>query len=158
VKLGLADLQGTGTGLGGPYVVALLAESLRAVGHPRDALAAADTALALADQQQSPFWNAELLRLKGELLRELDPEAGDAAEPWLRRALDAARARNARSFALRAAISLHDLLRARGADDEGLALVRSTRDGFADGTDTHDLRRAAALLDGAAQQGAEEPR
>jgi len=146
IQRGLADLQGTGTGLGGPYVVAMLAEALRAVGNRREALAAADTALALADQQQSPFWNAELLRLKGELLRELDPQADDAAEPWLRRSLDAARARNARSFELRAALSLHRLLAGRGAGNEGLTLIRHARDGFVDGRDTDDLRRAAALL------------
>jgi adenylate cyclase len=146
MRRGLAGLESTGTGVGGPYLIALLAEALRAVGREREALGAADSALALAERQQSRFWDAELLRLKGEILLALKPDAGAESERLLRRAVEVAEQQQARSFELRAKMSLARLLREHGKAAAGLALVRDVYGAFDEGFDTRDLMEAKALL------------
>jgi class 3 adenylate cyclase/predicted ATPase len=146
LRTGLADLEGAGTGVGGPYLIALLAETLCAAGREREALAAANSALELGARQQSRFWDAELLRLKAEILLELEPEEQDECERGLRRALEVARQQQARSFELRASMSLARLLRQRGDAAAGLALVRDVYGRFDEGFATSDLIEAKALL------------
>jgi len=149
IHRGLADIKSAGTGLGGPYVLALLSESLRVVGRERDALAAAESALELAVSQQSRFWDTELLRLKGEILLGLEPDSREESERLLRQALERARELRATSFELRVAMSLSRLLAARGDADAGLALVRGVVERFDEGFDTRDLLEAKALLNAA---------
>jgi class 3 adenylate cyclase/tetratricopeptide (TPR) repeat protein len=146
IKRGLVELRGAGAGVGGPFVLALLVDALRTVRQPRDALAFADTALDLAANQQSHFWDSELFRLKGELVRDIDSNAFEDSEQLLRRAIDLAKDRHAQSLELRAVISLARLLADRGDRDAGVALVREVYDRFDEGFDTRDLLEAGALL------------
>ena len=146
IHAGLSDLKAAGTGLGGPYLLALLADSLGVVGRGREALAILDAALRLAAAQESHFWDTELLRLKGEILLDLDADARDEAERLLRQALERARALGTRSFELRAGLSLARLLAARDEGEAGRDLVRGVYQRFDEGFETRDLARARELL------------
>lgn len=68
----------------------LVGSAQRAAGNPQDALATVDAALALADETEQHWWDARLLRLRGELLLELDSGRADEALDALRRGADVA--------------------------------------------------------------------
>ncbi|MBW2293127.1 MAG: hypothetical protein JRG94_12580, partial [Deltaproteobacteria bacterium] len=146
MQRGLTFFQETHTGLGGPYLLALLTEALRVIGREREALTAVDSALSLSANQQSYFWDPELLRLKAEILVSLDPTAGPESEALLRQAIDAARDRGAASFELRSAMSLFRLLAASDHSGEARELVRRAYDRFEEGFDSANLIEAKALL------------
>jgi predicted ATPase len=144
------------TGLQGgiPAVIALLGSAYQAVGLYADALQTVESAFALATQTDQSYWDAELHRMKGELLLEEinSPESTTAservanAETWLRRAIDIARAQGGRSFELRSSVSLAKLLRTRGQAAEARDLLRPIYARFTEGLRTPDLREAGALL------------
>lgn len=71
----------------------------------------------------------------------------EAAEATLRRAIEVARSQEAKSWELRAAITLAELLWERGRAAEALALLRPIYHWFNDGLSTRDLRAASSLLD-----------
>ncbi len=120
------------------------AAALRETGRPREALAALHRGLALADETGNHFETSEIYRALGDCHAELGEPA--AAGDWLRRALRLAQEQQARSFELRAAISLADLCRNQGDSDAGYALVRPVFDWFEEGLGTQDLISARELL------------
>ena len=146
VQQGLAELAKAGTEVGGPYMIGLLAETHQGVGRLDDALGAAAVALAVSAQHHSPFWDAELHRLTGELLLQRDAAAVREAEQAFGRALETARGQGARSFELRCAVSLGRLWQVRGELDRARELVAPLYAGFSEGLDTPDLASARALL------------
>lgn len=97
------------------------------------------------DRHEEQMWQAEVHRLRGELLR-LSGAANEDIERCYQLALTTARGQSARSFELRAAtdLALHWHSEGRGA--ESLALLRPVYGWFTEGLQTHDLQRAAALL------------
>jgi predicted ATPase len=95
------------------------------------------------------FWDADLLRIEGEILLQRDLEADpDAAEWLLAQAVETAREQGARSLELRAATSLARLWWRRGEPERGRELLAPVRSGFAGGFETPDLAAADALLEG----------
>jgi predicted ATPase len=89
---------------------------------------------------------AELHRLHGELLlRQANPEA-QAAEACFQQALTAARHQQARSYELRAAMSLSRLWQQQGKRNEARQLLAPIYGWFTEGFDTADLQEAKALL------------
>ena len=95
-----------------PWALTLLAEAHARLGNPVEGLGdAADAALVMAKTDER-FCEAELHRVRGELLDETGDQAG--AEQNYQKALAAARRQSARIFELRAATSLARLWRARG--------------------------------------------
>jgi predicted ATPase len=149
------------------FQLALLAESLMAGGQIDEGLAVAAEAHAMVEATGDRFYEAELHRLRGELLllREVGegrPSPGEpaAAQPHdpdqsglpeagacFRRALDVARRQGAKSLELRAALSLARLLRDRGEPAEGHRLLAVTFGWFTEGWDTPDLQDARAFLE-----------
>ena len=79
-------------------------------------------------------------------LREGRPGALTSAEALFRRSLDWAGRQGSLSWALRAAISLADLLLAQNRITEALGVIRPVHGMFAEGFDTPDLRRASRIL------------
>jgi predicted ATPase len=134
------------------FQLALLAESLKAGGQIDEGLAIADEALALVEATGERFYEAELHRLRGELLRRQEPGEGrpspDEVEACFRRALDVASRQGAKSLELRAALSLARLLQDCGRSDEGRRLLMTTFGWFTEGWDTPDLQDARAFLEG----------
>jgi predicted ATPase len=86
--------------------------------------------------------------LKGEILIASQPASAAEADSLFSRALEIARAQEAKSFELRVASSLARLWRRQGKSANGRALLGAVYAGFTEGFDTRDLIEAKALLQG----------
>ena len=101
------------------------------------------------------FYDSEVLRIRGCLLRALSPAESGAAEACFRDSLALAREQGARLLELRAATTLARLLSETGRHAEASGLLAAAYASFTEGFDTPDLREAGALLaELAAAQGA----
>jgi predicted ATPase len=145
IQQGLAAYQATGATRDRPYYLALLAEASAKVGQTTVGLEALTEALATLATSGVPWWEAELYRLKGELLLAAEHEA--AAEACFRQALDVAPRRQTRSLELRAAMSLSRLWQQQGKLQEAYDLLAPIYGWFTEGFDTADLQDAKALLE-----------
>jgi predicted ATPase len=92
------------------------------------------------------WFDAELLRLKGELLLLSDGSETEAIQCF-REAMEMARQQNAKSWELRATTSLARFLAKQGRRDEAHAALAEIYDWFTQGFDTADLKYARRLLD-----------
>jgi tetratricopeptide (TPR) repeat protein len=91
--------------------------------------------------------HAELYRLKGELLLLQNASGATEAESCFREAIGIARRQQAKSWELRATMSLARLLAKHGRRDEARAILAEIYDWFTEGFDTADLKDAKALLE-----------
>ena len=121
-----------------------LAEAQAKAGHPEEGLTTLAEALALVEETDERHWEAELHRLRGELLLMQGDEA--EAEASLHKAIEVARRQQARSWELRATVSLCRLWQAQGRIDEARQMLAEIYGWFTEGFDTPDLREAEALL------------
>jgi predicted ATPase len=103
--------------------------------------------LAAAEETALRVAEAELYRLKGELLMIKDPGNVAEAERCLRTAIDVARRQGARLFELRATVSLARLLRDTNRREEARTMLTEIYNWFTEGFDLPDLKEAKALLD-----------
>jgi predicted ATPase len=142
----LAAYRAMGAKLGLSGMLPLLAEAYGKVGQVEAGLQTLAEALALVDQTQERFYEAELYRLQGELLLVRSVEHHAEAETCFRQALDIARRQQAKSLELRAATSLARLWQRHGKRAEARALLAPIYGWFTEGFDTADLRDAKALL------------
>src|SRR4029453_16698134 len=146
IHQGLAAYQATGATRDRPYYLALLAEASAKVEQTAEGLEALAEALATLAKSGVRWWEAELYRLRGELLLlSADNEA--AAEACFHQALDIARRQQARSLELRAAMSLARLWQRQGKRAEAHQLLAPIYGWFTEGFDTADLQEAKALLE-----------
>jgi predicted ATPase len=147
IQQALAELARSGTGLAAPGVLALLAEGFWRVGRHDDALGALGLGVARAQEQGQHYYDAELHRLRAEILLDRDGGALEEAQTLLRRSLEIARGQEAKSWELRAATTLARLLRDQEQRDDARALLAPVYNWFTEGFDTQDLKDAKALLD-----------
>jgi class 3 adenylate cyclase/tetratricopeptide (TPR) repeat protein len=146
------------------FSIALLAHGHARLGRHSEALDTIDKALEHVERSGEFDGQAEMLRLKGEILLMdgktlIGGEPKDnkplmdgnrnviAAEQCFRAALEVARAQEARWWQLRATLSLARLLRDTGRREEGLTMLAEIYGWFTEGFDTADLKDAKALLD-----------
>jgi class 3 adenylate cyclase/predicted ATPase len=144
---GLARLAAIGTDVAVSYFLSVLAEAQQAVGREQEALGALEAGLAWSKGKGHHYWDAELYRMKGELLLRMPDRDGSEAESLFRRAIAISRDQMSKALELRAAMSLSRLLQGRGLGDEARALLDGVTGGFKEGFDTQDLRDAKALLE-----------
>jgi hypothetical protein len=123
----------------------LLAAAYLVGGQPKEGLASVDESIAAADQLQIRFAEAELHRIKGELLL-LAGAPESQAEASMRRALAIAQRQEAKGWELRAATSLARLLRKQGRIADAREVLAPVYNWFTEGFDTADLKDAKALL------------
>jgi predicted ATPase len=147
VRQGIAAWRATGAALLVPYFCTLLAEASDHLGHTEDGLQALAEASTLVEQHEERFWEAEVSRLRGVLLLRQTGTPQAEAEAWLRRALDVARRKEAKSLELRAAMSLSRRWQQRGKQAEARELLAPVYGWFTEGFDTADLQEAKALLE-----------
>ena len=163
IRQGLEAWQAMGAGVDQPFFLALLAEVYGQAGQPDAGLRVATDALALVEQQGERNYEAELHRLKGELLLNADcgmrkvakPPTADAVaenaewtpEACFHKALDIARHQEAKSWELRAATSLARLWQSQDKHQDAYDLLAPVYGWFSEGFDTADLQEAKALLD-----------
>jgi predicted ATPase len=162
---GMARYRAIGSELGRTSYLALLAEALGEAGQLGEGLKILAEALTVVNLTGERFYEAELHRLKGELLlmqmtgekdrlgvealrtSSAERPAIFAAETCFLRAIDIARQQDAKSWELRAVMSLHRLRRKQGKQKESQQLLREIFDWFTEGFETADLREARALLE-----------
>jgi predicted ATPase len=100
----------------------------------------------MVDKTAEGWWEAELYRLKGELLlRQGSPT--EEVEACLRQALAVSQHQQAKSLELRAAMSLARLWQQQGKQAEAQTLLAPIYGWFTEGFDTADLQEAKALLE-----------
>src|SRR5262249_20228856 len=152
---GLATRRAAGAELGRPLMLALLAEAYGGLGQAEEGLALLAEALAVVNNSRERHWEAELYRLRGELL--LVPEGKrrrvkGKRQPWgeaetcFHQALQIARRQQAKSLELRAAMSLARLWQRQGKQAEAHQFLAEVYGWFTEGFDTADLQDARALL------------
>jgi predicted ATPase len=129
-----------------PAFLELIGACHRVVGSAEDALAVVDGALAIAEQTGQHFWDPKLLRLRGELVLELDPGRAAEGEADLRRGGRIAREQGDRLSELRCMTSLARLLVANGDETAPENLVRPVYAELTEGASTSAVAEAAEVL------------
>jgi predicted ATPase len=152
MRQGLAAYQATGAGLWRPYSLSLLAQAYQKVGQVKEGLTVLAEALVLVEKSDERWWEAELYRLKGELLLKDEggrpkEEAEVEAEKCFWQAIEVARRQSAKSLELRAVLSLSRLWRQRGKKAEARQMLAEIYGWFTEGFDTADLKEAKVLLE-----------
>jgi predicted ATPase len=147
MRQGLAAYLATGAELGRPRQLAMLAEAYGRVGQTAEGLAILAEALTAVHKTGERSYEAELYRLKGELLLQQPAGNGDEAETCFQLAIDVAHHQQAKSLELRAAMSLSRLWQQQGKRDEARELLAPIYGWFSEGVDTADLQEAKALLE-----------
>jgi class 3 adenylate cyclase/predicted ATPase len=156
MRQGLTAHRATGSEQSRPYNLALLAEAYGSIGQPAEGLALLAEALTTVDRTGERVWEAELHRLKGELLLAQDDtrrrttdtrQKQTEAEACFQQALAVACRQQAKSWELRAGMSLSRLWQQQGKRAEARELLAPIYDWFTEGFDTPDLQEAKALLE-----------
>jgi class 3 adenylate cyclase/predicted ATPase len=156
IQEGLTLWRQMGVELGQPLLLSHLAEAYGRAGRADDGLRVIAEALEVAHRTSERYYEAELVRLKGDLLlRSLAGQPGDGddsprsrqAEECFAQARELAVKRQARSLELRAASSLARLWRQRDKGADARRLLTEVYAWFTEGFDTPDLREAKSLLD-----------
>ena len=152
MRQGLAAFRATGAECLRPYYLTLLAERHGQVGQAQEGLNLLSEAQAAVDRNGERWWQAEIYRLKGELMLKqcrvegLQAEKQMEAEMYFHRALDTARRQGARSFELRATLSLSRLWQKQGKRAEARTMLADIYGWFTEGFGTADLQEAKTLL------------
>ncbi len=128
-----------------PQFCLMRAEALVAAKRPGEALASLSEGLKICAQHNERVLESELQRLKGEI--QIGQGAASAGEASLRRAIEIARAQQARTLELRAVLVLAGLLRDQGRAQEVDAELRTVYEWFTEGHGTSEVSEARALLD-----------
>ena len=126
--------------------LAWLAEAYAKNGDKTKSLSVLEEALARVDFAGDALYEAELYRLKGELLLMQEPSGARRAEDCFRIAIEKSAQQGAKSLELRAATSLSRLLARRRRAKEALSILTQIYGWFTEGFDTPDLRDAKVLL------------
>ena len=144
LREGVQAWRATGAVLARPTHLALLAESCGRAGRPEEGLALAAEALDTVERTGERWGEAEVHRIRGELL---EMSGGEGGEACFRRAMEVAGRQGAKSLELRAATSVARLWRGQGRDREARQVLDGVHRWFSEGFDTPDLREARTLLD-----------
>lgn len=149
MRQGLATWEATRIGIYRSYYLALLAEAYERVDQVKKGLHLLTEALAAVDRTGERTFEAELHRIKGELLLKQNGSEASLrdAETCFECALEVARRQYARSWELRAATSLSRLWENQGKKDQAREQLQEVYGWFTEGFDTPDLKEAKALLD-----------
>ncbi len=160
IRQGLAAYGATGARIFCSYFLALLAGAYQKMGQSEAGLTTLAEALAQVEKTEERYWEAELYRLKGELLlndvwrvasgeflvTRHSPHVTEAGACFLK-AIDVARRQGAKSLELRATVSLCRLWERQGKKNEARRLLAEIYGWFTEGFDTVDLQEAKALLE-----------
>jgi predicted ATPase len=123
-----------------------LAKAHGQAGQPKVGLEVLNDALTIAHTKAERYLEAEVHRLRGELLLQSSQAPERAAADCFQRALTLAQEQGAKVWELRAAISLSRLWQQQGHREDARELLGGVYHGFSEGFDTVDLQRAQALL------------
>ena len=144
---GIAAHQSTGATLHIPWFLLGLIRAYAELGSFADAWRCIGEAIAAVEKTGERWCEAEVHRTAGEIAL-MSPQPDTAkAETYFERALTVAREQQAKSWELRAAMSMARLWRDQGKRDEARDLLAPVYGWFTEGFDTRDLKEAKTLLE-----------
>jgi predicted ATPase len=144
---GFNAFRATGTGVRVPAYLGILGDAYTQTGRFEDAHHALNEGLEVAEKNDVRCHEAELHRLKGELLLAESPDQMAAAEECFRQAIEAARRQGSKGWELRTTMSLARLWQRLGRRADAHAALAAIYSTFAEGFTTPDLVEALALLE-----------
>ncbi len=136
-----------GQKLGAPYFSCLLAEACKEIGRIDDRRCALAEIVAASEQYEEHCHEPETRRIKGELLLKQDVTNAAEARDCFELAIEVARKQSAKSWELRATMSLARLLTKQGRREQARGMLAEIYNWFTEGFDTADLKDAKALLE-----------
>ena len=147
ITSGITALRSTGATVLVPLCLSYLARAYAELGQFDDAWRCIGEAMTAVETTKERWCEAEINRIAGEIaLKSPEPDAAKA-EAYFERALAVARKQQAKSWELRAAMSMARLWRDQGKRHEARDLLAPVYGWFTEGFDTLDLKEAKALLD-----------
>ncbi|SPE33999.1 hypothetical protein SBA2_820010 [Acidobacteriia bacterium SbA2] len=141
----IESFKASGARLRLPYYFGLLAQVCGHAGRVEEGLVAVDEGMAASRAHNERWWDAELHRLRGELLLAGGADSSDI-EAAYRRAIEIARSQQARALELRAATSLVRQHSGQRRAGKALHLLQDLYSWFTEGLDSPDLQAAASVL------------
>jgi predicted ATPase len=144
---GIAAMRSTGTTQWMPSTLSSLASAYAELGQFAEAWRCSTEALDTIAKTKETRWEAEANRIAGEITLKSPMRDETKALSYFERALSVARQQQAKSWELRAAMSMARLGRDQGKRDEARDLLAPVYGWFTEGFDTLDLKEARALLD-----------
>jgi predicted ATPase len=146
INSGITVWQSIGSKLWMPNYLSYSARAYAEIGQLNDAWRCIDEAMMAVETTKEGLWEADIHRIAGEIARKSEADALKA-EKYFERALAVARQQQAKSWELRAAMSMARLWRDQGKRDEARDLLAPVYSWFTEGFDTRDLKEAKMLLD-----------
>jgi predicted ATPase len=147
ITSGVGAVQSTGQTLWMPLFLSILARAYVDLGKFDDAWRCIGEAVTAVETTKERWCEPEVNRIAGEVaLMPANPDA-TKAEAYFERALSVARQQQAKSWELRAAMSLARLWRDQGKVQQARELLAPVYGWFTEGFDTRDLKEAKALLE-----------
>ena len=144
---GITAYRSTGATLWMPLFLSYLARAYAELGKFDDAWRSISEAMTAMETTKERWCEAEVNRTAGEIaLKSPAPDVAKA-QAYFERAIAVARAQQAKSWELRAAMSMARLWRGQGKLGEARDLLAPIYGWFTEGFDTLDLKEAKALLD-----------
>jgi predicted ATPase len=147
IQQGMGVMQTIGQKLNRPCHLGYLAEAYGQAGQPEAGLSVLNEALTLVEATEERWWEAEVYRLKGELLLRLPLPDIPQATACFHQALDVAHRQQARALELRAVLSLSRLWQQQGQRDQARQLLTEIYSWFTEGFETPDLQEARMWLE-----------
>jgi predicted ATPase len=139
--------RSTGSTVWIPFYLSYLASAYADLGQFDEAWRCIDEATNLVETTKQKWCEAEVNRVAGEIgLKSPEPDA-TKAQAYFERALSVARDQQAKSWELRAAMSMAQLWRDQGKRQQARDLLAPVYGWFTEGFDTPDLKEAKPLLD-----------
>ena len=130
-----------------PTFQSYLARAYADLGQFNEAWRCVGEATAAVKTTKEKWFEAEMHRMAGEIAMMSSKRDDASAEAYFERALATARKQQAKSWELRAAMSMAQLWRDQRKRAEARHLLAPVYEWFTEGFDTLDLRRAKALVD-----------
>jgi predicted ATPase len=157
LRQGMAISQALRTDLARPHYLTMLAQALGRTGQFADASAVLEEARAIVARQDERTHDAvDVYHTKGELLLAQGDEQAAEAGRCFGQAIEIARRQGAKSWELRATLSLARLLQRQGKRAEARQQLAAIYGWFTEGFDSPDMQAANATLQALAQGPARE--
>ena len=147
ITSGITAWRSTGATVWVPLYLAFLTRAHADIGQFDDAWRCIGEAMTAVEKTKESWYAAELNRTAGEIVRSSQEPDATKAETYFERALAVARQQQAKSWELRAAMSLARLWRDQGKVRQARELLAPVYEWFTEGFDTSDLKKAKALLE-----------
>jgi predicted ATPase len=147
ITAGVSAYRSTGATAWTPSYLSYLAEAHAQLGQFDDAWRCIGEATAMIESTGERWWEADIYRRAGDIALMAPGRDAAKAQACFERALAVARRQQAKSWELRAAISVARLRRDQGKRDEARDLLAPVYGWFTEGFDTFDLKQAKVLLD-----------